>query len=197
MNHKQLAERCRQYALFTVMSEPYFDKLEPEFLSIARAAKARILGAGKKYQISENEQGFERSTVGTMLVGLQEELLDVINYAAMISLLIGADLDADYYRRKAGAYPGLDEDEETPLRKLLFHLEGQLRDVTSSVEFGAVMMNRRLAELIDLGQYTPRDGSYEEQLAAEIAATPTCPDCGQPVCELGPEDVPHAIPTTG
>lgn len=192
MKHEQLAERCRQYALFTMMDTPYFEKHEPEFLCIADAAAARILGAGKKYEISENEQGFERSTVGTMLVGLREELLDVINYAAMISLLIGAQLDAEHYRREAGEYSDLAEDRETPLHKLLFHLDGQLRDVTGAAEFGAVMLNRRLAELVALGQHTPRDGSYEEQLAAEVAATPTCPDCGEAVCELGPEEVPHA-----
>jgi hypothetical protein len=52
-------------------------------------AQSRFLGVGAdQYQISEDEQSFERSSIPTMLRGLREELIDTMNYITMLDILI-------------------------------------------------------------------------------------------------------------
>jgi hypothetical protein len=60
-----------------------------------RTARDRFTGVGAdRYQISENEQSFERESIGTLLTGLREELIDQINYIVMLDIRIQQTLAA-------------------------------------------------------------------------------------------------------
>lgn len=110
-----------------------------------KACRARFLGTGRKYMISENEQSFERSSVGTMIKGMREELEDGVNYAVMLDILNqrnGEGLDDDFVLR--------------------------LRQYCETVTCLLVDFDRELQEmLVDLG-YVDDGAEYVDTLAGEV-----------------------------
>lgn len=73
------------------------DELASHVDSTIAEARQRFLASSVKYELSPNEQSFERASIGSMLVGLREEILDSINYGVMLDILIQrriADLTA-------------------------------------------------------------------------------------------------------
>lgn len=115
------------------------------------ACRGRFLGTGTKYQISEDEQSFERSSIGTMLKGKREELQDGVNYAVMLDVLAernNDDLDADFILR-------LRQYCET-VTCLLVDFDRELQEM--------------LAALVTAGKYVETSGEYVETLAAEVNA---------------------------
>ncbi len=127
-----------------------------EVAAVIAKAKERFLGVGaEQYQISETEQAFERSTIGTMLVGMDEELVDQINYACMIDVLICR-------RLRSGA--------DSQVLGALLSLQHDIGESAYAAVCQAVIVRRHLDRLIELGEYTPRgEGDYVAQLAAECA----------------------------
>lgn len=113
------------------------------------ACRGRFLGTGTKYQISEDEQSFERSSIGTMLKGKREELQDGVNYAVMLDVLAernNDDLDEDFILR-------LRQYCET-VTCLLVDFDRELQEMT--------------AHLVTLGKYIVSDAEYVDTLAAEV-----------------------------
>jgi hypothetical protein len=65
------------------------DELADYAENTIRMSRERFTGVGAvKYQITPDEQAFERSSIAVMLAGLREELLDQINYIVMTDILI-------------------------------------------------------------------------------------------------------------
>lgn len=86
MRRDEAAQMVQDYAgrVSPVMVSEYGDRLERESI---QALGERMMGAASKYEVDENTQSFELSDIDTMLIGLREELLDVVNYCAMIDKL--------------------------------------------------------------------------------------------------------------
>lgn len=125
---------------------------------IVSSVRSRFLGVGAdQYQISETEQSFERSTVGTMLVGLIEELIDQINYAAMIDILT---------TRRLAALPLGGSDAVYALKTLRRELQAATRDAVDVTSILLACTN----DLVNAGEYERRtEGDYIAQLSAEVA----------------------------
>lgn len=129
---------------------------------VIASARGRFLGVGaEQYQISENEQSFERSTVGTMLVGLDEELVDQINYAVMIDILVDRRL------RQLG-----DSKNDRDVRIALALLRDELINVTISAANVSAALDWHVNRLVKFGEYERRpESDYVSQLQAECEAT--------------------------
>lgn len=86
MKRTEAAQMVQDYAgrVSPVMVSEYGDAIERESI---QALGQRMMGAASKYEVDENTQSFELSDIDTMLIGLREELLDVVNYCAMIDTL--------------------------------------------------------------------------------------------------------------
>lgn len=141
MTAEELAKLCQDYAL-KVGGPSGGQRID----RISEACAGRIREAASKYALSPDEQGFERATVGTMIVGLQEEVLDLINYAAMIQVLIDRS-----------SWP----EGHQMLSMDLFSVAGQAAR-------GAANLEDHLKSLVTAGLYTPRtEGTYEGMLREE------------------------------
>lgn len=132
--------------------------------AVIAEAKGRFLGVGaEQYQLSETEQSFERSTIGTMLVGMSEELVDQVNYAVMIDILIGRRLEQ--YDDSANA---------AEVDSALIDLQSDLGEMAYAAVCASALMRRHLQVLVEFGEYTPRSESdYVSQLSAECNEYPT------------------------
>jgi hypothetical protein len=100
MNRQQAAELVQRYGKNSV---PY-DMRGVKQYTLEQDALTdlgqRMLDAAKKYEVNPDLQSFETTTSGVMLAGLREELLDVINYCAMIDELMSREgLSETSYKR--------------------------------------------------------------------------------------------------
>lgn len=156
MRREELADAADQYTRRITGFDGSHPKTRKAIKPIIESSRGRFLGVGaEQYQISETEQSFERSTIGTMLVGLSEELVDQINYAAMIEILIS--------RRFAS---GVTHDQHDALSAI----RADLKDMTHSAVCAAVLLNRHVEHLIKIGEYERRgESDYVSQLSAECA----------------------------
>ena len=168
MRRGELANAAEAYIRGTVMAGAPLEAaaaLESgELLApIIAKARERFLGVGAaQYQISETEQSFERSTVGTMLVGKIEEQVDDLNYSTMLDILIERRLAAlhNAYGREARL-----------VVEALNDLRDDLRDSARLAATSAALMNRHIERLVALGEYERRgEADYASQLAAECDA---------------------------
>lgn len=163
MRRDQLADAAEAYidaAVTAAGAPPMLSGAGPD--AIIAKARGRFLGVGaEQYQISETEQSFERSTVGTMLVGLIEELVDHVNYAVMTDILAGRRLDAIV---GDGVDPG-------SAYGALYDLRRDLRESAYMALCSAVLMDAHVERLVALGEYERRaEADYASQLAAECEA---------------------------
>lgn len=136
------------------------ERLAP-FLALAAS---RFLGVGaEQYQISETEQSFERASIGTMLVGAIEEVVDLANYAAMLDILIGRELAAI----ETGDVSNADDGNGT-LAVVLEDLRADLRTASAFSASSGVMLNVYIEKLVSLGVYAMPTGDYVSTLDAEV-----------------------------
>lgn len=147
MTPEELANHCADYAREnSVIGIGAADR-------VAEACAGRIREAAAKYQVAPDVQGFELATVGTMLAGLREEVLDQINYLAMVEELV---------RRLLGS------EEAVPGEDLYGSLVEDLRSQTSRAVEAAALMDAYVDEMVRLGLYERRpEGQYEDMLRAE------------------------------
>lgn len=89
MNRQQAMEMVRQYAKHHAVPH---DLAGVQQYTLEQDAihdlGQRMLAAASKYEVNPDLQSFETTTPGVMLVGLREELLDAVNYCAMIEELL-------------------------------------------------------------------------------------------------------------
>jgi hypothetical protein len=89
VNREEAAELVRRYAKRLSGAENLKDYgIEEQAVT---DLGQRMLGAAEKYEVNPNLQSFETTTAGVMLLGLREELLDTVNYCAMIDELMGRE----------------------------------------------------------------------------------------------------------
>lgn len=86
MKRADAAQMVQDYAseVTPIMVSEYGSAVERNTI---RELGRRMLGAAGKYEVDEDTQSFELAGIDTMLVGLREELLDVVNYCAMLDTL--------------------------------------------------------------------------------------------------------------
>jgi hypothetical protein len=173
MRRGELADAAEQYIRSAVIAGAPLEAaaaLESEdFLApIVDKARERFLGVGaEQYQISETEQSFERSTVGTMLVGKIEEVVDDLNYSTMIDILIERRL-ADLAEERT--------ESSLMVASALRELRDDLREAAYLAATSAALMLRHIDRLVAIGEYERRgEADYVSQLAAE------CDEAGAPM----------------
>lgn len=155
MRRGELANAAEAYIRGALRTATADLSREEALAPVVARARGRLLGVGaEQYQISETEQSFERSTVGTMLVGKIEEQVDDLNYSTMLDILIE--------RRLARGPLSLQ------VRRALLDLQSDLRDSARLAATSAALMNRHIERLVALGEYERRgEADYVSQLAAE------------------------------
>lgn len=71
------------YEVFGIVLEAIVPKIPAELKRIAGECEGRMLGVGADQYDMGGEQKFERMAPAEIIAGAREELLDLINYAAM------------------------------------------------------------------------------------------------------------------
>lgn len=86
MRRDESAQMVRDYAaqVSPIFVSEFGSRVEQDFI---RGMGQRMLDSADKYEVDEDTQAFELSDIDTMLIGLREELLDAVNYCAMIDEL--------------------------------------------------------------------------------------------------------------
>lgn len=145
MKATELAGMCYNYALHSC-SGSFSQVFKDGYQKIADDCWERIIASAGKYEVDEDTQAFELSTVGTMAIGLREELLDVVNYCAMIQHLTERG-DPTYTEKLMGIY-----------------CNTIARDAVSSL----LLIQGRLDSMIRKGEFTPNPGkTYVDQLSVD------------------------------
>jgi hypothetical protein len=82
MRREESANLVRAYGsqFLPLMVTDFGVRVEDETIA---ALGDRMMVAAAKYEVEPDLQSFEMSSVDVMLIGLREELLDVVNYCAM------------------------------------------------------------------------------------------------------------------
>jgi hypothetical protein len=161
MRREELADAAERYIRCCAADDLDRDYYTAEQLdAVVKRSRERFLGVGaEQYQISETEQSFERSTIGTMLVGKIEELVDDLNYAVMLDILISREIGEDGERAAV-----------SPAGLTLLTLRDSLQSQSQASTFSAASSEWLLDALVVAGVYTPKAGkTYVEQLAVEVA----------------------------